>query len=411
MPENATITLKPKAQDLLRGMSPDVYRSAFSKGMSLSAYLEQEDPSEGYDDGLDTFGRLLKEANLMVRSDPNRGYYADTFEAFYENEHTRALIPEFVRRVWYRVATGQDPSTRASASSFTSLEQPYGSVANPFFDSAQPRIQQLQPVLPLSEFVTLTTPIRGDAYRAFYLTEPTNKNDYRLTRIAEGAEIPRVKLVGGQHMTRLHKYGRALEATYEVLRRQRIDMIALHIARMAIQAETDKVATAIDVMINGDGNSNTAATSYNLTTLDAAASAGTLTLKGWLNFKLQWLNPYRITTAVAQVPMALQAMLLSTGSANIPLSVAFPNSFGGMRPLNQSGLSDGVGFGWTSDAPSNKIVGWDNRFALERVYEVGSDINEIERFVMRQTQALTMSEVEGYNCLDPNSVKVLVVNA
>lgn len=407
--DNSTLELKPRPREMLRTMSPDTYRAAFSKGMSLSAYLEQEDPSEGYNDGLDAFSRLLQEADLRIWSDPDRGYYADTFDKFYENDNTRALVPEFVRRVWHRVATG---GVRAGTSpTLASTDTPLGNVMNPFWDNATPRIQQLAPVLPLSEFVSVTTPIRGDAYRAFYLTEPTNKNDYRMVRIAEGAEIPRVRLVGADHMTRLHKYGRAMEATYEILRRQRIDMIALHISRLAIQAETDKVATVIDVMINGDGNSNTAATSVNLTTLDPAAVAGTLTLKGWLNFKLQWLNPYRVTTAVAQQAMALQAMLLSTGSANIPLSVAFPNSFGGLRPMNTTGLGDAVDFGWTTDAPANKIVGFDNRFGVERVYEVGSDINEVERFVMRQTQALTMTEVEGYNCIDPNSVKILVVNA
>ena len=204
-------------------------------------------------------------------------------------------------------------------------------------------------------------------------------------RVAEGAELPRAKLVGSEHTIRLYKYGRILEITYEAMRRMRIDMAALHVQRIAIQSQIDKLATIIDVLVNGDGNAGTAATSYNLTTLDSAAVAGTLTLKGYLAWKLKFINPYTLTTALAQDAMALQLMLLNTGSANIPLvTIQQPSGFGQFTPINPE-LGDNVRLGITADAPASKILGFDDRFAVERVTEIGANIQEVLRWSERQT--------------------------
>ena len=67
--------------------------------------------------------------------------------------------------------------------------------------------------------------------------------------------------------------------------------------------------------------------------------------------------------------------------------------------------------GGPPDAPSLKIVGFDKRFALERVTEIGAEISEMERYITNQTQILTMSEVEGYTIMDSYATRLLDVNA
>jgi hypothetical protein len=391
---------KPRAQELLAAMTGGaLYREAYQRGMTLSAYLDDVDDHD-YGDKLDGFSRLVKLAGIKVRSDPARGYYADRFEAFDGSLEARALVPEWIARQWRKVAFG---SNRVL---LTSDVEALNTSMRPYVDAAQARAAQIQPAIPLNEIVAMTTPIDGDAYRSFYLTEPTAANK-RMVRVAQGAEVPRVSLVGGDHTIRLFKYGRALEVTYEVLRRQRIDKVAFWIARMAIQAEVDKLATALDVAINGDGNSGTAATSYNLSDLDGAATPPTLTLRGWLAFKLKFPNPYSITHALVQEAVGLQMMLLNLGSANVPLvSIQAQAGFGGLTPINPE-LRDNVRLGITAEAPTNKIVGFDGRLAIERVTEIGSDITEVERWATRQTQALVMSEVEGYGVLDQAATRVL----
>ena len=140
----------------------------------------------------------------------------------------------------------------------------------------------------------------------------------------------------------------------------RVDKLAMQIRFMAIQSEIDKVAAALVIIVSGDGNSGTSATTYNLTTLDTAASAGTLTLKGWLSFKKKFANPYFITTALMQEAVALQLELLNMGSGNVPLvQVEGLTAMGRLAPINQT--ADAVRYGWDSNVTALTIVGIDRR--------------------------------------------------
>ncbi len=375
---------------------------AYQEGLTLSRFFEEASPSaEG--DGLDAFGRLMQEAGIITRSNPEAGWWASEASEFFSSPARRVLFSEFFARTWRRVSFGQ---TRAT---YLSDDNTAGSWARPYADAPQARWDyQLAPAIPLSELVGMTTPITGQDYRSFYMVYDAEQ--LRKFRVGESAEIPIAKLTDRENTIRLKKFARGLQASYEQIRRMRVDKLALQIAYMAIQAEIDKVAAALNTIVNGDGNSGTTPTTHDLTTLDSAASAGTLTLKGWLAFKMKFANPYLITTALMQEAVALQLALLNTGSANIPLVSANLGGLGtGLTPINQ--FADGVRFGWTSEAPALKIVGIDRRFSLERVTEIGGEIDEMERFITNQTQIITMSEVEGYAIMDGNAALVLDVNA
>jgi hypothetical protein len=387
-------------RELLAQMGPQMYRTAYSKGMSLSSWLDtQVEPEK---DGLDGFERLLSLSGLYTRSDPAYGVYAVELDAFDKDEHTRALVPELIARMWRR-------STLGRRTVYGSGDFVPGSIMSPYAEDMGPRFDNnIAPVIPLSQLVAITTPITGDTYRAFYLT--TDATQQRMVRVGETAEVPRAKLTGGEHTVRLYKFGRTLEASYEVLRRQRIDRIALHVALMAAQTEADKVTAVMDVIVNGDGNTGTAAAVHKLTDLDTAASHGTLTLKGWLAYKMKYANPFSLSTVLCNEDVALQLMLLQMGSANWPLvNIQAQSGFGSLTQINP-GLRDGVALGWTADAPSLKIVGIDRRFAIERVFEIGADISEVERYTTRQTQTLTMTEIEGYAVFSNNAALILDVN-
>lgn len=386
---------------------PQLYREAGEERMSLTAYLDEVVMETNYNDGLDSFERLLQSAGIATKNQPRYGRYADTFESFFKNENTRALLPEWWLRQ-YRKVSHQTPEQRAA---FLSEDYAAGGWERPYAMADMLRVQkQLQAAIPLAALVAQTTPIDGDTYRAAYLNQAGNESSFRMVRVGESAKIPTMKVSTADRTVTLYKYGRSLDASYEVLRRQRMDKIALFIQLMAIQAEVDKVATVIDVVVNGDGNSGTSAETHNLTTLDAAATAGTLTLKGWLAFQMEFENPYMLGVALAPSAMALQVMLLSAGTANYPI-VSFGNMpIGGVTPINQD-FAGPVPLGWTSDAPANKIVGWDPRMTVERVFEIGAEIAEVERFTKTQIQSLTMTETEGYAIMDAGASHVLVVNA
>jgi hypothetical protein len=371
---------------------------------TVSRVLETLSPTDEKD-GLDAFERLLQYAGIITRSDPQRGFWASPAMSFFEGDNSRAnrmLYTEFFARQWRKVTHG---GTRATMLSNDSVA---GSWARPYAEAMSPRWdQQIAPAIPLSELIAMTTPISGADYRSFYLTYDATK--LRQFRVGESAEIPIADLADAENTIRLQKFGRGIKASYEQMRRMRVDKLAMFIQLAAIQAEIDKVKAGLAVLINGDGNNN-AAVVDNLTTLDTAASAGTLTLKGWLAFKMKFANPYTITTSLMQEGVALSLALLNTGSANVPLSNANLGNLGtGLTPINQFG--DGVRFGWEASAPALKIVGFDKRFAMEHVTEIGGDIAEMERFITNQTQVMTMSEVSGFAILDKNATRILDVNA
>lgn len=404
-----TTATKLRPQELFKNFGeagPQLYREAYERGMSLTAYLDTVMETD-YKDGLDSFERLLQAADIVTVSQPIYGRYADRFEVFFKDEHTRALLPEWWARQ-YRKAAYQTPQQRAT---FLSEDYAPGGWERPYRMADMLRVEdKLTAAIPLAALVGLTTPIDSNVYKAAYLSQSDNAAQWRMVRVGEGAAVPTMKVTTADREITLYKYGRSLDASYETLRRQRMDKIALFIQLMAIQAEVDKVATVIDVVVNGDGNSGTGATSHNLTTLDAAATAGTLTLTGWLNFQMQFANPYMLGVALAPNAMALQVLVLSAGTANYPI-VAFGNMpIGGVTPINQD-FARPVPLGWTSDAPANKIVGWDPRMCIERVFEIGAEIAEVERFTKTQIQSLTMTETEGYAVMDPSASHILVVNA
>jgi hypothetical protein len=387
----------------LRENPTPVFKDAYENGMNLSGWLERLNPTDK-NDSLDAFGRLMKEAGIVRRSDPATGYWASPAEDFLKDKGSRALLIEFASRTWRDVAySGGNRAT------YLSGDGTPGSWQRPYADAQAARWdEEIAPAIPLSALVGMTSPINGDAYRAFYLTYDATQ--LRMFRTGESAEIPIAKLADAENTIILHKYGRGLRASYEQLRRMRVDKLAMQIRVMAVQSEVDKVAAALYIIVNGDGNSNTSATSYNLTTLDADATAGTLTLKGWLNFRKQLANPYILNIAIMQAAVALQLELLNMGSANVPLIQLQGNPIvGTITPINTT--AGGVGYGWTSDAPALTIVGIDRRMNLEQVVEIGSSIAETDRFITNQTEVMTMTEVQGFAVMDANAAIVMDVNA
>ncbi len=386
-------------------VNPNMFRDAYTRGMSVSALMERMNPTEPDDrSGLDAFGRVMKELGIITRSMPEAGIVADRWEdAFDETPQRRLLGLEWAARTWRRAALGRPTGSRQI---LTSQDYGAGSALRPYAEAADARVQQLSPAIPLAELIAVTTGIDTNLYRALYV-EDVDPNAARMVRIGETAEIPRVTLKESARPITLYKYGRGIESSYEVLRRQRLDRVALIIGLLAIQAETDKVATALDVAVNGDGNAGTGAVVHNLTALDPTATAGNLTLTAWVAFKLKFANPYAITTALVREAVAQRLLLLNTGSANILLAnVQAQAGLGGFTQINP-GLRDNVALGWTDEAPANQIVGLDRRVALERVYEVGSEIREVEGWASRQTEALFLTEVEGYAVADKRGTKVL----
>jgi hypothetical protein len=391
----------------------EVRKKATEAGVPLTEYLEQEDPSIDYGPSmpLNAFERLLMVRGIRVSSIPSRGLWADKFEKFgsgdthEERVQAAELCNEYISNVW-RAVLHRQPQSRVT---FGSDDLPLNSALRPYYDAAGLRAQQIQSAIPLAEILANTTTIDRDAYRTAYLVEPA-ATQLRMVRVGEGADIPKTRIETRDQAVYLHKYGRAIEITYEAIRRQPIDRVALLIARIAIQADVDKLATAIDALVNGDGNNN-AATVINLTTLDPTTVANQMTLPAWIAFIQAFPNPYALTTILGQATATTALMVLDVGTANTMLAqVRSQLGIGGLRPINPE-LGGEIAVGTTLDAPSGKLVGFDRRFALEQLVEANADINETMRWIINQTETLTISEVVGFDIMDPAATKIANLNA
>ena len=402
-----------------RSFGVGLYREAYERGLTVSQLLENMDPTEERapeDRGLDAFERVLKEAGIITTPMPEYGVRASTWGEATDSAERRAMMHEFAGRIW-RQATGREPLSAMVAgplaearSTLLSGDNALNTIANAYEDATDIRAKRLVPPIRVADLVARDTAIDGDAYRSLYITDDLGDDAYRMKRVAEGADIPTTTLVSGEHTLRLYKFGRGLRSTYEQLRRQRLDRIAFIIARMALQAEVDKASMVMNTIVNGDGNANTSATVLSLTALDGAASAGTLTLKGWLTFKLRFTNAYRANSLLAQEASFLQLALLPLATGNNAPLLMQSGVFGGLQPMDDL-LSNSMRYGITSDAPSLKLVAFDATQAVERVSEVGGQVSEVERFIANQTQLFTFTEVEGYGIVDPNASKILNINA
>lgn len=382
-----------------------MHRDALKAETSFGEYLNRLQPSEK-GERLDAYERQLRRAGIITRSDPSAGLYASLGEKFFESGKAgRALYAEFFARQYRKVAYAPRRDQRAIVLSSDSV---IGSWDRPYAEAAVTRWEdRVSAAIPLSELVAITTPITGADYRSSYILYDAAQ--VRKYRVGESAEIPLGKLTPAQHVIQLHKYGRGIDLSYEAMRRLRVDRLAWWIQFAALQDEIDKVSAAITVLVSGDGNGN-AATNHNLLTLDTAADSGTLTLKGWLNFRMQFAQPYMLTHSLMRAAAALQLMLLNVGSANVPLAGA---NLGGtamaLTPINLT--ADAVRYGWTDDVAASVILGYDRRFGLEMVTEIGSEITETERFITSQRQIMVISEVLGFAVLDGSAARTLTLNA
>jgi len=363
--------------DLSAGLN--LYRAAYEQGLTFSQFLEKEDPSENYSHDpflgkMDAFERQLFRAGIKVKSDPNKGIYADKVEKFFIGTGTSSvLFPEFINRTARQALLASDI---------------------------------------LNELVAIRTPIEGNAYRTFYVDLQTSGTQKK--RVAEGTELPEATIANHENTVKLYKKGILIKASYESIRRMRIDMLQLLIQGILLQTGIDLANTAVSVLVNGDGNPNTAATNYRLAA-DLGGTAGTIDYASWTKYRLKGY-PYQGTTSIVDEtqiikvlsiqfptvdPLSLLALLQQGGGLTAGRTEFAQPLFGPMRLVYLPNNSD----------IANKVLTIDPRYALEQINEVGADIVETDRLINTQFERIALSQVVGFAVFFPQAVKTLQTNA
>lgn len=357
----------------LQNLNIDTYREAFSNGLTLSSYLEMNDPSpEG--SKIDAFGRLLKEGGIITQAIPERNIYPSTGEAFLRTTENKALFPEYTSRV----------------------------VVN--------RMREF----PLYRYLVASrTPIDGNTYKGAYIdmTEPKNKKAVEHRRITEASDIPLAKITPGKSSVEFYKYGRGLQVSYEVLRRSALDLVRVWLEEVADAAAENKSAEILATIKDGDGNDNAAPT---VKSSELVSGKTSLDREVWVRFLLQFYRNGGANTIVANIDGLLQilAVLYPTVSTAGVMDELLANGLTVSVQMPQN-LINTVTLLYSPDI--EKIGGKEAIIALNRdrciteLVEVGSLINEADRFIKNQTEIFTVTENSGFMKMTKNSARILTL--
>ena len=361
------------AKIALSNLTPDLYRQAHSEAMTLSMFLEGLDPSpEG--GKLDAFERLMQEAGIVTSNIPEKNIFSSKVEAFYRTDENKLLFPEYIARTLVQAM-----------------------VQYPVFQY----------------LVAARTMIDSNVYKAGYLDldDAKNKKATQMRRVTEAAELPIAKLKLGESAINIYKYGRAIEASYEALRRMSIEVFNIHLQEIGVQAADNKVAEILSIIKDGDGNNN-AATSYKATELDSSFTSA-LTRTAWIKFLLKFY-PRACNTVVSNEDGLLQVLevlypasttaglmdeLLAKG---LNVSVSLPQGFVSNVTLLYSPYAEKIG-------GKVALYGLNRESAIEEIVEVGSTINEVDKFIKNQTEIMTVSENSGFRKILKNSSAIMTL--
>ncbi|MFA6719720.1 MAG: hypothetical protein WCS15_11610 [Prevotella sp.] len=361
------------------GVGSNIYKAAYSEGRTLSQHLEILDPStqyvgnDAYLGQLDAYERQMLAAGIRTKSDPAKGMYADTVEKFFlGTSSSDVLFPEFINRTARMAMEAPDI---------------------------------------LNELVAIKTPITGNAYKTFYVDLSTASKQKK--RVAQGAEIPTTTITGHEHSVTLNKKGRAIDMSYEYVRRIRIDMLALLIEGILQQTGLDLAEDAVNVLITGDGNASTAATPYTLTGLGGEVANG-IDWETWLKFRLKFY-PYKGITAIVDDTQLIKVLGIQPPVIDPLTLMAAMNGgtpIGGGANLAQNVFSGPMRYVYLPSATiADKVLVIDPKYALEQVTEIGADIVETDKMIKSQFETIVLSQVTGFATLFPDVVKTLTTNA
>jgi hypothetical protein len=357
----------------LSNLTPDLYQQAHSQDMTLSMLLESLDPAtEG--SGLDAFERLMKEAGILTKTVRDKNIFSSKVDAFYRTNENKILFPEYVARTLVQAMTE----------------------------------------FPIFNYLVATrTPIDSNVYKASYLDwdDTDNKKAVEMRRVTEAADLPLARIKLGDTAITLYKYGRAVEASYEALRRMSLELFERHINRIGTEAANNKVSEILAVIKDGDGNNN-AAPKHKAKDLDASFSAA-LTKTAWIKFLLKFY-PYGCDTVVANEDGLLQILevlypastvaskmdeLLAKG---LNVSTTLPQDLVVNTTLLYNPDIDKIG-------SKEAIYGLNRSNTIEEIFEVGSTISEADKFIRNQTQILTISENSGFRKIFKDGARILTL--
>lgn len=236
-----------------------------------------------------------------------------------------------------------------------------------------------------------------NSHTAEHLALTESAEDRRSAVGGEGARTPVMTLHTAERTIRLEKYQTQLNASYEALRLQRLNVVSVFLQRVGQQIGLDETDDMIEVAIAGDGN-----TGSQVTDTDAEV-AGVLDYDELIRLSLAFPKGYEFRMAVVNDTYLRE--ILNMDEFKNPLS-GFTYQATGRAP-NPIGAE---WHRWTSTGSTSfstdRILAFDTRLALVQYTEHGVVI-ETDRLIDRQFESTVVSKWTGFGKLDYNATQCL----
>lgn len=185
------------------------------------------------------------------------------------------------------------------------------------------------------------------------------------------------------------KRGRMLVASYEAVRKQKIDWFSVILRQIGAYISHSRLEDAVDVLLNGDCNSRPA----EVTSLSGHEFGFDAMLDFWTEFGLYEMNTMLVSNNAALTILKMPELQKSISGFNLQYPCC------GVMPFGAKLIR-------TSAVPPNTVVGLDKRFALEMV-QVGEVAVEYDKLIDRQFERAAITTISGFSKIYEDASKVL----
>ncbi len=284
-------------------------------------------------EGLDAYERQLKRFDIKIS-----GANSDRVEKFFKTTQSAVLFPEFIRRM---IKQGMDEAS----------------------------------ILPY--LVAATTYTDGVDYRGLTIVNGSEAT----AAVSAGSEFPNTEISYSDNIVEISKYGREINTTYEVLRKQRLDVFGVVLKSIGANISRSLNLKAVEVLKTDANVCTTIGDS--LTFIDLAFL--------WASLKDHNMNAMLCSPTVMAVILSMEEMHYNDTEVVNENIVKTPY---GVNLVKCPGMTD------------EYLIGLDSTSALEMI--LGSDVVvDHEKLISTQIDRIVVSISTGFTKIYPEAVTML----
>lgn len=306
-------------------------------GKSFSQALESLDPSENYTEEalrkMDAFERQLKRFDIKVR-----GVNADKVDKFFQSAESALLFPEFVRRA---VESGLNSGC----------------------------LNRITAAVSVADGIDCRGIVLSDGTAAYTTTTEVGK------------PLPESSISLTPDTVALKKYGRLINAPYETIRQQRLDVFAAALRAVGTKLARAVEHSAVEALTNYVVPMEMTGSTFNYAELAAF----------WGKFTDCDMNVILCSPAAAAKILAFDEMnkTVTTGAGNTVTPF-------GAEIVVSSAVND------------DTVIGLDKNFALEMI-RGGEVVVDVEKLISKLSDGAAVAVNVGFSIIDPGAVKALTI--